>query len=306
MQISLSHRFEQLVLRLVRGLVLVLGIERGSAFMGWIWRTFAPWTKRHGRALSQLEASIPELGADERETIVRDMWQGLGQTFAEGLVLDQLGALDGFLQIENPGIVEQAKAEAGPGGKPRGVVLVSMHSGNWEAFGISVNRLGIHAAALYQSVANPLVDEELRRQRTLYWRAGMITKGSSAMKRVVGLLRQGDGVGILADHRVSGSDVEVPFFGKPAPSTPLPASLALKTGAHLILGRCKRVGLARYVVEVKLLPAEKTGDHEADVERVTAAIHAQFEAWIRERPHEWMWAHRRWSREVRTPNRQAG
>lgn len=306
MQISLSHRFEQLVLRLVRGLVLVLGIERGSALMGWIWRSFAPLTKRHGRALAQLEASIPELTAEERQGIIRSMWHGLGQTFAEGLVLDRLGALEGCVRFENPELLDAARVPGEEGDKPHGLVLVSMHSGNWEAFGIGVSQRGIHAAALYQSVANPLVDEELRRQRTLYWRAGMITKGSSAIKRVVGLLRKGDGVGILADHRVSGSDVEVPFFGKPAPSTPLPASLALKTGAHLILGRCKRVGLARYVVEVKLLPAEKTGDHEADVERVTAAIHAQFEAWIRERPHEWMWAHRRWSREVRRPNRQTG
>jgi KDO2-lipid IV(A) lauroyltransferase len=306
MQISLSHRFEQLTLRLVRGLVLLLGIERGARFMGWVWRTFAPWTKRHNRALSQLEASIPELSADDRQKIVRSMWHGLGQTFAEGLVLDHLGAMKGCVHIENPEAIEQAPTSQAESDKPRGLILVSMHSGNWETFGISVEQLGVHAAALYQSVANPLVDEELRRQRTLYWRAGMITKGSSAMKRVVGLLRKGDGVGILADHRVSGSDVEVPFFGKLAPSTPLPASLALKTGAHLILGRCKRVGQTRYAVEVKHLIAEKTGDHEADVERVTAAIHAQFEAWIRERPHEWMWAHRRWSREVRMPDRDKG
>lgn len=301
MQISLSHRIEQLTLRLVRGLVLLLGIERGSAFMGWVWRTFAPWTKRHGRALSQLEASIPELAPGERERIARNMWHGLGQTFAEGLVLDQLGQNTDRVTIENSEVLDKIREASGDDDKPRGWVLVSMHSGNWEAFGIAVLKQGIHAAALYQSVANPLVDEELRRQRTLFWRAGMITKGSSAMKRVVGLLRKGDGVGILADHRVSGSDVEVPFFGKLAPSTPLPASLALKTGAHLILCRCKRVGQARYSLEAMALPAEKTGDHDADVQRVTAAIHAQFEAWIRERPHEWMWAHRRWSRDVRTP-----
>lgn len=299
--LSFSHRVEHAVLRLVRGLVLLLGIERGSRFMGWVWRTFAPWTKRHGRALSQLEASMPELLAAERERIARDMWDGLGQTFAEGLVLDRMGQHQDWISLENPEVMQNARFPDGESDQSRGLLLVSMHSGNWEAFGVSVLHQGIHAAALYQSVANPLVDEELRRQRTLYWQAGMITKGSSAMKRVVGLLRKGDGVGILADHRVTGSDVAVPFFGKPAPSTPLPASLALKTGAQLILGRCKRVGLARYAVEVKHLPAEKTGDHEADVERVTAAIHAQLEAWIRERPHEWMWAHRRWSREVRLP-----
>ncbi|MEQ8657779.1 MAG: hypothetical protein RIC24_10800 [Hyphomicrobiales bacterium] len=301
MQTTLSHRAEFLVLRFVRGLLLLLGIERGSRFMGWIWRTFAPWTKRHGRALLQLQASIPELSEKERERIARDMWDGLGQTFAEGLVLDKLGEDPDRIRVENLDVLRQARLPVNENGKSSGVILVSMHSGNWEAFGIGVRGQDIHAAALYQSVANPLVDENLRRQRTLYWQAGMITKGSSAMKRVVGLLRQGDGIGILADHRVSGSDVEVPFFGKLAPSTPLPASLALKTGASLVLGRCKRVGVARYVVELKQIVAETTGDSKADVERVTGAIHAQLEAWIRDRPHEWMWAHRRWSREVRRP-----
>lgn len=301
MQTTLSHRAEFMVLRFVRGFIVLLGIERGSRFMGWIWRTFAPWTKRHGRALLQLEASIPELSADERERIARDMWDGLGQTFAEGLVLDRLGEDPDRIYVENLDVLQQARRPKGNSSKPSGIVLVSMHSGNWEAFGIGVRSQNIHAAALYQSVANPLVDEDLRRQRTLFWQAGMITKGSSAMKRVVGLLRQGDGIGILADHRVSGSDVEVPFFGKLAPSTPLPASLALKTSSELVLGRCKRVGVARYAVELKHIVAEKTGDNKADIERVTGAIHAQLEAWIRDRPHEWMWAHRRWSREVRRP-----
>ncbi|MFK7791895.1 MAG: lysophospholipid acyltransferase family protein [Devosiaceae bacterium] len=302
MKPTFSHRAENAAMHLVRGFVLLLGIKHGSRFMGWVWGTFAPHMKRHNRALSQLEASMPELSKQERDQTIGAMWKGLGQTFAEGLVLDRLGDEPDFIHFENPDILEQARQPKSEGGKPPGLLLISMHSGNWEAFGVNVRNQGVHAAALYQSVANPLVDEVLRRHRTLYWQAGMITKGSSSMKRVVGLLRQGDGVAILADHRVSGSDVSVPFFGKLAPSTSLPASLALKTGAQLILGRCKRIGLVRYSIEIAVLPAEATGDHKADVERVTAAIHAQLEDWIRERPHEWMWAHRRWSREVRKPD----
>eukprot|EP00752_Nemacystus_decipiens_P019101 g17157.t1 len=158
---------------------------------------------------------MPELSASERETIARKMWWGLGQTFAEGLVLDHLGEKEDFVSFENAEVLEQAHQPLEEGGKPRGLVLVSMHSGNWEAFGVGVKSQGIHAAALYQSVANPLVDQELRRQRTLYWQAGMITKGSSAMKRTVGLLRKGGGVGILTDHRTGMSDVS-PLRERPA------------------------------------------------------------------------------------------
>ena len=298
---SLQQRAEYLALRLARGLILMLGIERGSAFMGSCWRVFAPLTKRHPRALSQIAAAMPELDDKARERIVLDMWRGLGQTFAEGLVLDRLAEDRDRVVLETPEVLADARNRLGPNGKSCGQVIVSMHSGNWETFGIGALNEDLHAAALYQAVANPLVEAELRRQRLMLWKGGLITKGSHAMKRVVGLLRDGHAIGMLADHRVADSDVSVPFFGLPAPTTTLPASLALKTGAALLLLRCKRVGLARYVLEMKELSVEPCGDHAADVERVTAEIHAQFEAWIRERPCEWMWAHRRWSREVRRP-----
>ncbi len=285
-----------IALRLVRLIILALGIERGSAFMGWVWRTLAPLTKRHPRALSQIAASMPELDASERKRIVHDMWDGLGQTFAEGLVLDKFGDHPDWITNKNPEVLHRTGEK-----QKTGTILVSMHSGNWEAFGLGVANEGIEAAAMYQPVANPLVDQDLQLQRAAYWKAGLIMKGSNAIKRTIGLLRSGKSIGILADHRVAESDTHVPFFGAPAPTTPLPASLALKTGARLIVGRCRRVGLARYHVDLVELPAVRTDDHAADVLRVTAAIHSQFETWIRERPHEWMWAHRRWSREVRKP-----
>jgi Kdo2-lipid IVA lauroyltransferase/acyltransferase len=38
----------------------------------------------------------------------------------------------------------------------------------------------------------------------------------------------------------------------------------------------------------------RKGSREEDVYATTALIQNCFEAWIRERPGEWMWVHRRW------------
>lgn len=241
---------------------------------------------------------MPHLSARERESIVRAMWGGLGATFAEGLLLDRLMAQSERITVEDSGLVEQLRSAAADG---KGAIFVSMHSGNWEALGVPIAHAGLNVAGLYQAVQNPMLERFLLEQRQSLYKAGMISKGSHAMKRIVGLLKSGDAIAMLADQRQAHRGVPVPFFGLPAPSTPLPASLALKTGARLIVGRCKRVSAVRYAVETKTVDVEATDNHEADVERVTAAIHAQFESWICERPHEWMWAHRRWSREVRTP-----
>ncbi|MEM6710894.1 MAG: hypothetical protein AAF590_01260 [Pseudomonadota bacterium] len=285
-----------IAMRTLRACVLGLGIRRGVALSGWCWKMIAPLTKRQARALSQMAAAMPELSAQERDRNVRAMWQGLGETFAEGLILDRLMELDGVVSIEGADLFHQATNADTP---TTGMVIISMHSGNWEVLGLGARDIGLEAAALYQTVANPLVDRKLRDTRSHYWKAGLISKGSHAIKRTVGLLRAGKGVGIMADQRQAGG-LSVPFFGHPAPSTPLPASLALRTGSRLIACRAKRMGTCRYVLEVKELPVTQTLDRDADIERLLIAIHAQFEAWIRERPHEWMWAHRRWSREVLT------
>lgn len=296
---KLQNLLSYAVIRMLRALLLLLGLERASACMGWCWRAFAPLTKRHPRALLQIEAAMPEVAKAEREAIIRDMWRGLGSTFAEGLLLDKLMEQAERIIIENTALVEQLRENAG---QNKGVIFVSLHSGNWEALGVPIAQAGLHVAGLYQAVQNPMIERFLMEQRQNLYKAGMISKGSHAMKRIVSLLKSGDAVAMLADQRQANRGVPVEFFGLAAPSTPLPAMLALKTGAQIILGRCKRVGPVRYVVELQPLAVQKTDDHEADIARVTGAIHAQFETWIRELPHEWMWAHRRWSRKVRLPD----
>jgi KDO2-lipid IV(A) lauroyltransferase len=280
---------------LLRVLLGLLGLERASGFMGWCWQTIAPYTKRHPRALAQLHAAMPHFEAAEREKIITQMWNNLGRTFAEGALLDVLMAQPQRITVEQPHLVESLKAGEGK----QGAIMVSMHAANWEALGIPLAQSGLAVAGLYQGVRNPLLERSLLAQREQLYLAGMITKGSNAMKRIVALLRSGGAVAMLADQRQHSRGVMVPFFGAYAPSTPLPATLALRTGSRLILGRCKRVGPVAFSIELKPLEITATDDHEADVARVTAQINAQFEAWITERPHEWMWAHRRWSRQVR-------
>lgn len=302
---SLASRVSNLlgyvVLRLVSVFLGLLGLERASAFMGWCWRTLAPKTKRHPRALSQLEAAMPELSPRERDDVLSAMWDNLGRTFAEGMLLDRLLAEPHRVIVEDQVLAEQLQQPTRSG---VGTVFVSMHSANWEALGIPLATQGMRVAGLYQAVQNPMLESYLHSQREKLYLGGMISKGSHAMKRIVRLLRSGDAVAMLADHRQAGRGILVPFFGADAPSTPLPATLALRTGARLVLTRCRRVGAVRFAVDLHEITVTPTDDHDSDVERITGTIQAQFETWIRQRPQEWMWAHRRWSRDVRKPEYQ--
>ncbi|MEM1289668.1 MAG: lauroyl acyltransferase [Pseudomonadota bacterium] len=285
-------------MRAMRTLLGFLGLERASRLMGWCWRTAAPFTQRHPRALQQIEASIPDMSGAAREQVIRGMWDGLGQTFAEGLLLDRLLQEPERITVADPALFADL---CDPQKTPRGVVYVSLHAGNWETLGIPMVQNGLRVAGLYQAVQNPYLEADLLARRQALYSAGMITKGSRAMARIVRILKSGGAVAMLADQREARRGIAVPFFGKQAPSTPLPATLALRTGARLVLARCRRVGAVRYAIDLREIEVSPTQDLAGDVERLTGTIQAQLEKWIRERPSEWMWAHRRWSRDVRRP-----
>jgi KDO2-lipid IV(A) lauroyltransferase len=98
---------------------------------------------------------------------------------------------------------------------------------------------------------------------------------------------------MLADLREM-RGIEVPFFGRPAPSTPLPALIARTLDLPLIAARAVRMGGVRFRIEAEPVAVPRTADRHGDVLAATAALHAVFERWIREDPGQWMWAHRRW------------
>jgi KDO2-lipid IV(A) lauroyltransferase len=65
------------------------------------------------------------------------------------------------------------------------------------------------------------------------------------------------------------------------------------------MGRAVREGPARFRVVVEPpLPLPATGSAQDDVQALTAAMNARFEAWARERPAEWLWVHRRFDKAI--------
>ncbi len=60
--------------------------------------------------------------------------------------------------------------------------------------------------------------------------------------------------------------------------------------------RCRPEAGATFEADVVEIPVQRSGDREADLVETTAAIQRQFEAFIRARPGQWMWGHRRWQR----------
>ena len=280
-----KYGFEYVVVRAVAWLVARLPLETASDLSGWIWRKVAPRLRRHNRALAHLAAAFPDLRAAERERLACDMWEVLGRPFAETFYLAEIYASDRIDAADAMGLVQAYEAQ--------GMVVCAAHQGNWEVAAMGLLRLGKAPAGLYQRVKNPRVDRFLKDLRAPYYPAGLFAKEPTTALKLMRLLKRGGCLAMLADLR-DHMGLQVPFFGRNAPSTPFPAMMARNLGLPLFAGRIVREPGVRFRLSMEKIDVPVTDDKEADILAATANLQAAFERSIRARPEQWMWAHQRW------------
>jgi KDO2-lipid IV(A) lauroyltransferase len=276
---------EYLGFRLVAAVLSALPLEFVSNLMGWLWRAVAPHLKRHRRALAHLEHAYPEKPPAERERIAREMWGHLGRTFAEFFHLEEI-AREGRIEIESQEALKVVQ-EGGP------YVVCAMHLGNWELLAGVSARVARPLAGVYQPLTNPKVDAALVRMRAPLYPLGLFPRSSATLRKLMKIAKDGGSVGFMSDLR-EGKGVRVPFFGRPAWSNTAPALIARTYGLKLYAACVVREPGVRFKVRVAPVEVPVTDDREADVAAATAKVHAQFEAFLRQAPEQWMWAHRRW------------
>ena len=284
---------EYLLLRAVIAIVRALPLDTATAWSAKVWAFIAPKTRRHRRALANLEKAFPEKSNAERERIAREMWANLGRVMAETMRLDEILDEPERVEIENPQLLERYRGRMGP------AICASMHMGNWELAMLPLTRVEAKPAAVYRLVDNPYVDLYLRSQREKLYPGGLFARGAGSghgTARIIGsYIRKGGRLGFLTDL-YDRKGIAVPFFGHPARSTTVPAMLARRLGARIWVGRCIRVGTgSHFKVKMQELKVPRTDNPDADIAWIVAEMQAQFEAWIREHPEQWMWSNRRYS-----------
>lgn len=122
----------------------------------------------------------------------------------------------------------------------------------------------------------------------------MFAKGAAGARAALGHLRQGGYLAMLVDQKLN-DGIAVPFFGRPAMTTPALAGFALHFRCPLIGAHVRRLGPARLQVVVEPpLALPDSGDRAADIAALTLRVNQTLEGWIRAQPEAWLWLHRRW------------
>lgn len=283
----MTFALEYGLLRFVVGLLRCLGVDRASGLMGRLWQRFAPLNPRHRRAGRHLTLAMPELSARERSRILAGMWNNLGRTFAEGLLLPDMSAMS-----DRIGITEDLAADVAACG-PSGMVFCSLHQGNWELLALASAKLGRPMAGIYRPLRNPYSEAYFRSLREGAYGAGLVSAGAASALKLRSMARGGAAIAMMADLPDE-TGIVAPFFGCPSPLSKLPVTLARHLGLPLVVARCRRVHGVHFITEGRRLEIARTDDADADIADATRVLHAIFEGWIRDEPGQWMWATRKW------------
>jgi KDO2-lipid IV(A) lauroyltransferase len=284
----LRYRVEYGVFWCVAAIATALPLELCARWSGWSWRQLGRFNRRRRRALEQIAQALPELSEAQREAIHAEMWENLGRVFAETFHLRDF--IDDKRRYE---MTREAELQDFIARNPR-FVIVSMHSANWELAALGPLRAGLRIAGIYQAIKNPYVDAYVTRLREPLYPAALLTKSRDTPRRFIKLMREGVVVAMMSDLREA-RGIEVPFFGRPAPSTSFPALLSVGHELPILAVRTLRLPNSHFQFDWRVLTAiREHATREENVRATTALVQSCFESWVRERPGEWMWVHRRW------------
>jgi KDO2-lipid IV(A) lauroyltransferase len=175
------------------------------------------------------------------------------------------------------------------------VFILSAHVGFWELVPPVVALYRGPMSIVVRPADNPHLDRELCALRERFGNEVIPKRG--AARKMLERLRGGGRVGILIDQRVQPKEgIEVPFFGRPAQTSPVLARLSLRTGAAVVPVAAfpEPGGRYRLVARPAILPPEGAKDDEASVAALTRRYLEVAEDDIRAHPAQWLWMHRRW------------
>jgi len=250
-------------------------------------------------ARDNLRRAFPDWDDARLWRTARAVYAHLGEVLMELLRLPSLSREQVLAMVELDGVEHVERALA----RGRGALFVTGHYGNWEIHAIAHGWAYAPVSVVARPLDNPALDRRLCAVRTMS--GNTVVYKQRALIQVLKALRANAGVAILIDQNVQeGDGIFVDFFGRPAATTTVAAAVALKTGCALIPVRAVwgRGGRYRLLYEPPLAVAS-TGNRQQDIARLTQALTARIEEWIREQPERWLWIHRRWK--TRPPERAA-
>jgi len=188
-----------------------------------------------------------------------------------------------LVEVEDWDLVESAISEG------HGLVMLTPHLGGFE---IIPRVLAQHfpATILYRPSRQEWLNEVVEEGRA-YPNMHFVPTNLNGVRQMSRALTRGEAIGILPDQVPSGGEgVWVPFFERPAYTTPLPARLANRNNTPIIMFTAKRKGIGKGW----LMQATRLTPLSEDTYIAATQINVAIENAVLVAPEQFIWSYNRY------------
>lgn len=225
----------------------------------------------------------PDLDADQLRRAVRDAFASYGGYWLRSFRLPGTSPEDLDAGIEVDGYHDLvAGLETG-----RGVILALPHMGDWEWAGFWLTGVkNISVACVVEQLEPPELADWFTELRGRFG-VEVIPLDESAGTRASRALTEPTILCLLCDRDLTGTGIEVDFFGETTTLPAGPATIALRSGVPLVPGAVFRDGDTLRGIVRPPLDTERHGRFREDVRRITQDLAHELEHLIRLAPEQW-------------------
>ena len=267
-----------------------LPLEAASAAGGRIGAVAGPRLRKHKHVLRNLRILYPDREPAFIEATALAIWRQIGRVLAEYPHLPTIFK-EGRVELETRFDLDELRRSR------TGWVFCALHQANWNLHAMGGALGGFPLSVLYLPGHNPGLERMIGR-----WRNAMpcgFIPVSQAPRRMIEVLREGTSVGLHMDHRVDTGEL-VPFLGRPARTTVIPARVALKLKTPLVPVRLERLPGVRFrlTLDTPVRHDATISDAREAALAMTAEVNAAFGRYILAKPEEWCCVKRRWEKDA--------
>ena len=238
--------------------------------------------------MDNLARALPE--REDRSRIAKQAYRHFGISLFELFKISRMSNRDIAARIHPHGMDRFETALA----RGRGVIVVTAHFGNFDLQAVSQAAAGIPLAIVSRTLHGNGANRFWMDTRK---RSGLrIFPDVGAGRNILKWLRKGCVIGLTADQRTSPhkGGIEADFMGHSAWTGTAPAALALLSGAALIPARLERRPDGDHDLLIEKELTMSTRRTEESTRELTERINQVIAGWVRNRPEQYMWLHRRY------------
>ena len=286
------HPVEALPILAAYFLFWLLPLDWASWLGGFLARHVGPLLPVQRVGHANLRRAFPDWPEERIRATLAGVWDNLGRTAAEyphlAQILRERVAVDSHISFEE---YRRRRAEG------RTAIFFSGHFANGEIMPAYAAFCDYPLINVFRTANNPYVDRLVQRSRRGSGR--LVPKGAAGLRDVIAAMRQGEPLGMLVDQKLN-AGIAVPFFGRDAMTGAVLAQLAYRFDCAVVPAWVERLDGAHFrLLVAPPLDLPASGDRDADVRQAMIQVNALLESWIRRRPEQWLWLHRRWPKESR-------